>query len=444
MNKQKILILGLGTTGISAIDNLPQDQYELYAYDDRTELIEKLPEHVHPYDPDATIDLVLKSPGISMENKMVRTFVEQKVPVISDIELAYRLTATKHIFAITGTNGKTTVCLLLHRVLQEAGRKGYIGGNIAIGILEPALKATEDEYLVIECSSFQLETIETFRPEVAIITNISEDHLDHHGGLENYQKSKLRIFENQTDEDVLILNIDDPYLSGIGEENPRAYVTSVRNLEERGAYILDDQLWYNLGYGPTFFMDVKDLQLRGNHHLRNFLEVLVAARWLGVDPESIKETFMNFQGVEHRGEFVVKHEGVTVINDSKGTNIDSTVTAVDSIEEPIHLIAGGYNKGSDFSEMFEQIGHAIKKLYLIGETADIMMEEAEHAGVLSVQKFENLREATHAAMAEARTGETILLSPACASWDQYKNFEERGREFKQIVLEMWGDESEQA
>lgn len=443
MDKQKILILGLGATGKSAMDNLPQDQYELYAYDDREELTEGLPEYVQKYDPDVDFDLVLKSPGISMENKMVRTFVEQKIPIFSDIELAYLLTSSKHIFAITGTNGKTTVCLLLHQVLQDAGCSGYLGGNIGIGILEPALKANKDDYLIIECSSFQLETTEKFRPEIAIITNISEDHLDHHGGLENYQKSKLKIFKNQTDDDVLILNIDDSYLSNIGEENPRAFVTSVRNLEERGAYILDDKLWYNLGDGPTYFMDVKDLRLRGNHHLRNFLEVLVAARWLGVASDRIKETFMNFKGVEHRGEFILNHEGVTVINDSKGTNVDSTVTAVESIDEPVHLIAGGYNKGSDFSPMFDQIGQSIKKLYLIGETADLMKEEAESAGVLSVQKFDNLREATQAAMNEAKAGETIILSPACASWDQYNNFEERGREFKQIVLEMWGDESEE-
>lgn len=438
MDTKKLLVLGLGMTGQSAIKHLSKDAYQIYAYDDNDSFKENLPEYVEWYE-DQELDLVLKSPGIPMDNKLVQQLKEKEILIISDIELAYRMTKSAHIAAITGTNGKTTCAILLNKVLENAGLTSHLTGNVGIPILDTALEATKDDYLVIECSSFQLESTYLFKPNIAIITNITEDHLDHHAGIENYRESKLNICRNQTKEDTLILNIDDPYLCSLAEGLDQAYMVSINPIEEKGAYLSEGKLWYNLGEGPIEFMDVDDLYVIGEHNYINLLQVLVAALIIGVDPGSVRETFSAFKGVEHRMEFLLNHDGILVYNDSKGTNPQSTEVALMSLDAPVHLIAGGFDKGSDFQELFNKTGDKIDSIYAIGETKDKIVEEASVAGIKNIFEFKSLKEATELAMDRAKPGEIILLSPACASWGMYRNFEERGDEFKEIILNRWGD-----
>lgn len=432
----KVLICGLGTTGKSAMEIFDPLKTDIYVHDDNEKNYENLPKYVSIYSGE-DVDYMIKSPGIPLNHPFVKEIAEKGIEIISDIELAYRITECENIIAISGTNGKTTITSLLQEVFQEAGKTSYMGGNVGIGILPLAQKAKKDDILVIECSSFQLETTTTFAPKIAILTNVTEDHLDHHGSLENYQESKKKIFANQKEGDALILNVDDPYLAMLGEEREEAYVVSLHSVQQYGAYESEGELFYNIEGKPTFFMNRKEIGVVGDHNVRNLLEVLLAALLMGVEPESIRKTFQNFRGVEHRIEFVGEHNGVRAYNDSKGTNPDSTMVAVKAMEWDTLLLAGGYNKGSDYHELLESGKNKIKKLYLFGETAEIIEETAQELGYKNIERFPSLKDATLNALVEAKENEAILLSPACASWDQFKNYEERGREFKKLVKQFW-------
>ena len=426
-----ILIIGLGTTGMSAIDALYSKGFNIYVYDDNKENFNKCPENVAWYKGEE-IDFIIKSPGIPLSNPFVYDLMK-KYPIYSDIELAYRLTKCENIIAITGTNGKTTMVTLFQKVMDDANKKSYLGGNVGVGILPLALEAEKDDVMIIECSSFQLETIEKFKPKIAIISNITEDHIDHHGNVENYRNSKKNIFKNQDEDDFLILNIDDSYTAMIGEEHENAFVVSLLPIQQKGAYLSEGNLWFNLDDQPKKFMDRDELQVVGDHNVRNLLEVLLAALLIGVDEDSIRESFRTFKGVEHRIEFVDEYKKVKIYNDSKGTNPDSTIVAVDSMPGPVHLLAGGYNKGADFAPMFEKISSKIKNLYLFGETAPMLKKTAKEWGVENIYMFATMEEAVKKSFTKVKRGDAILLSPACASWDQFDNYADRGNKFKEIV-----------
>ena len=435
MRNKKILIYGLGTTGTSAIDAL-KDENELYVYDDdeaRTNMLEG----EFPFYDGQDVDFVVKSPGIPLDSGLLPEFEEREIPVISDIELAYRISECENFIAITGTNGKTTTTDLLYHLLIDGGKVAYVGGNIGVGVLPLAKRAKKDDYLVIECSSFQLETTLDFKPKVAILTNITEDHLDHHKSVEAYRKSKEKVFANQDSSDVLILNIDDPYLAMIGEEMDRALVVSTTPIQQDGAYKDQDLLYLSHEGEHIPLMKRSEMLLVGDHNVRNALEAALCAYVLGVDVASIKNTLMNYRGVSHRMEYVDTFNGVDYYNDSKGTNPDSTDVALASLAKPIHLLAGGFDKGSDFKALFEKHAASIAGLYVFGATKAVIKEEAMEAGIKNVSEFETMKEATEAAMDHAKEGEAVLLSPACASWDQFPNYRVRGDEFKAIVRERW-------
>lgn len=431
MDNKNILIIGLGMTGQSAIEALKPLAKNLYVYDDNKDMTLEAPEGTSWYQ-GQDLDLIVKSPGIPLSNPFVHEIMK-KYPLISDIELAYRLTRCKNIVAITGTNGKTTMTRLLEEVVKESGRRPFIGGNVGVGILPLALEAGEEDIMVIECSSFQLETIENFKPKIAIISNITEDHLDHHKDLEAYRESKKNIFKNQDESDYLILNIDDPYSAQVGEEEDRAYVVSLLPIQQKGAFLSEGALYYNLGEGPVNFMDRKDLKILGDHNTRNILEVLLAALLLGIGEEDIRNAFIKFNGVEHRIEFVTEYKGVKFYNDSKGTNPASSEVAISSMPGPVHLLAGGYDKGISFRSMLEKSRDRLKGIYLFGQTSQAFYGEAKEVGIDSVEIFENMEEALNQAFEKIEPGDVLLLSPACASWDQFKNHEERGRLFKEYV-----------
>lgn len=432
MKNKKILVYGLGKTGLSAIDALAEDN-TLYVYDDdpsHFDLAEGLP----VYDGES-VDFVIKSPCIPLDQGILPELEKRNIPVLSDIEIAYRISECENFLAITGTNGKTTVTDLLYHLLIDGGKVAYVGGNIGIGILPIAKRAGKDDILVIECSSFQLETIDEFKPKVAILTNITEDHLDHHKSVDSYRESKKNIYKNQGEGDYLILNIDDPYLAMTGEELGSPLVVSTTPIQQDGAYRDGDKLYLVLGGETIYLMDRDEMLLVGDHNVRNALEASLAAYIMGVDVESIRNTLMSYRGKDHRMEYVATIEGVDAYNDSKGTNPDSTDVALASFSRPVRLLAGGYDKGSDFKELFKRHREGIAGLYLFGETKSIMEEEAREEGVRNINVFETMEEATEKALDGSEEGDILLLSPACASWDQFKSYEERGDRFKALILE---------
>ncbi|MDO5301606.1 MAG: UDP-N-acetylmuramoyl-L-alanine--D-glutamate ligase [Tissierellia bacterium] len=432
--------MGLGMTGQTAIEAL-KDENQLYVHDDRRENVEKFSEFP-PYDENQPLDFVVKSPGIPMDHQLVQELMGRSVPIYSDVELAYQLTESEHIIAITGTNGKTTTTRLIYEMLKDGGFPAYIGGNVGIGILPLAKSARPEDILVIECSSFQLETTEKFHPQVAVLTNITSDHLDHHKTLEAYRESKEKIFANQTGGDALILNIDDSYLSLIGEAHEEAYVTSLNTRGERGAYVKDGKLCLKVAGNEEELLAVDELLMVGAHNVQNALQAALAARLMGLSVQSIAYTLRNFPGVEHRIEYVGTHRGVSYYNDSKGTNPDSTDVALASMKGPVHLLCGGYDKGSSFTQLFEKYRGSIAGAYIYGAVKEQMEREAREAGIKHIFPAEDLFSATEKAMKRGREGEAILLSPACASWDQFPNYEVRGREFKEFVQGKWSGDLE--
>lgn len=435
MKNKKILVYGMGKTGLSAIDALREDN-TLYIYDDDRSRLSIVSDEYPIYDGE-DVDFVVKSPSIPLDGGILPELLEREIPVISDIELAYHISDCENFLAITGTNGKTTVTDLLYHLLIDGGKVAYVGGNIGVGILPIAKRAEKNDMLVIECSSFQLETIVDFKPKVAILTNITEDHLDYHHSLEAYRKCKLNVYKNQDENDHLILNIDDPYLAMIGEGLDSALVVSTTPIQQDGAYSDRGKMYLVYGGETIYLMEEEEMFLLGEHNVRNALEASLCAYIMGVDPESIRKTLMTYKGKNHRMEFVTSHEGIDVYNDSKGTNPGSTDVALSSFKRPVRLLAGGHDKGSDFSELFRRHAKNIAGLYLYGETKDIMEREARDAGIETIAIFETLEEATLKAMEDARAGDALLLSPACASWGQFKNYEERGDCFKALITERW-------
>lgn len=434
MKNKKILVYGMGKTGLSAIDALAEDN-TLYVYDDDPSHLD-LAEGLPVYEGEE-VDFVVKSPSIPLDQGILPELERKNVPILSDIEVAYRISPCENFIAITGTNGKTTVTDLLYHLLIDGGKVAYVGGNIGIGILPIAKRAGKDDILVIECSSFQLETIDKFKPKVAILTNITEDHLDHHKSVDSYRESKKNIYKNQGEGDYLILNIDDPYLAMTGEELESPLVVSTTPIQQDGAYKGGDKLYLVYGGETIYLMDRDEMLLVGDHNVRNALEASLAAYIMGVDVESIRNTLMSYRGKDHRMEYVATIEGVDVYNDSKGTNPDSTDVALASFSRPVRLLAGGYDKGSDFKELFKRHHKGIAALYLFGETKSVLEEEARDEGVQTIYTFETMEEATEKALTDSEEGDILLLSPACASWDQFKSYEERGDLFKKLILEKW-------
>lgn len=381
------------------------------------------------------IDEVVVSPGVPLIIPIIQAAYEQGIPVIGEVEAAYRLTKTPFI-AITGTNGKTTTTTLLGEIFKASGRGTYVVGNIGDPITNYVGSAKEIEVFVTEISSFQLETIQTFRPRAAAILNLTPDHLDRHLTMENYVNAKGRIFENQTTEDLLVLNGDDELVCQLGEKarSKKAYF-SYKSKVDYGAWCLKGEIWINNGTENIFVCNEAELGIIGPHNTMNALAALTLAYFSGVTLAVIVQVLKSFQGVEHRLEMVGCFAGVTYINDSKGTNTNATITALNAVKEPIILLAGGYDKKEDYSELMELVAKRVKRLIVLGVTADDLIKTAKIKGVMAITRVETYEEAVACAKAEAQNGDTVLLSPACASWDMFDNYEIRGRVFKELVTE---------
>lgn len=379
-------------------------------------------------------DYLVLSPGVPLTVSILKQAQSKGIPIFSEIEFASWVCRGK-IIAVTGSNGKTTTATLLSELLSSAGIKTHLCGNVGLPFSEVAEDVTIDGVAVVEVSTFQLETIADFRPHIAMILNLSPDHLDRHGTFDEYKSLKYRITENQTDEDFLILNRDDKTLSG---DNPKTQAQrrffTTRELGDASVFVREGKLVASTERGAEQIIDVGKIRISGPHNLQNAAAVVCAASILGVSPEVQKKTLVTFAGVEHRMEMVGQVAGINFVNDSKATNVESVCFALRSLETPVYLIAGGRDKGGDFGNWIEYGKDKIKGVVVIGDAREKIF--ADLGKSFPVQMASSLEEAVRTCFDLAIPGETVLLSPGCSSFDMFESFEHRGRVFKQTVAEL--------
>ena len=448
---EKIMVAGAGKSGIEAARMLLELGASVLIYDENKELdVEKVKSTL----PDVgeisfklgvltkndikDISLCVISPGIDLAKDFVKLLDDNNVAVWSEIQLAYQKELGK-LVAITGTNGKTTTTALTGEILKKNYAETFVVGNIGVPYTTTALKTTENSVTVLETSSFQLETITDFRPHVSAILNITPDHLNRHKTMANYVAIKESITMNQTEDDFVVLNYDDPYLYDFGHsDRVKAKViwfSSSTNLEE-GYYLRDGSIFKKHDRVETKIINVDELILLGKHNYENVMAAIAMAECMRVPMSKICEALREFKGVEHRIEFVRERTGVKFYNDSKGTNPDAAINAIKAMPGKILLIGGGYDKGGEFDAWVESFGDKVKYLVLIGQTRDRIAECCKAHGFTNIMYAESLEEAVKVCVSYADMGDCVLLSPACASWDMFKCYEERGELFKQYVNEL--------
>jgi UDP-N-acetylmuramoylalanine--D-glutamate ligase len=383
-------------------------------------------------------DLIVVSPGVPLDTPELVQAKNFGRPVIGELELAARFLQGK-IVAITGSNGKTTTTALLGEILSGSGLLTLVGGNIGVPVVGLIDESTPDTWSVLEVSSFQLESTIEFRPTIAVILNITPDHLDRHGSFENYARAKERIFAAQDENDFVVLNADNtPAAEAATRAKSRVYWFSVEHPVEQGAWLQNGFVVYRSAKEASVeqVMPLKGIPLKGTHNVENVLAAVVAARLAGVQVEAIRRAIEKFQAVEHRLEYVATINGVEFYNDSKATNVDATAKAVAAFSSGIHLILGGKDKGSDYTLLSQLLRERVSAVYTIGSAAAKI--ESHLRGVVSLNSCETLDKAVSAAASAARPGEIVLLAPACSSFDQFENYEQRGRVFKELVGELRG------
>lgn len=440
----KILVIGAGVTGIAAVDALSGKVADLAIYDEgddqkQREIRDRFPE-IACYNQDNSPDLhgfthVLKSPGISPDHPILERAEEAGLPIVSDIELSYRLFPHRMILGITGTNGKTTTTALLSHILSLTEKTVHCLGNIGVGALPAFFQGSDDDYYVIELSSFQLHNSPTLRARIAGVLNLSPDHINWHGSMDAYVSDKLRLVRNQTKDDVCVLNIDDPVLRKEMETAPGTVVPISLKETTSGFYLEEDHCMEN---GHVYF-DFSQMLLPGLHNRQNALVAIAMAKALGVEDAIIHEGLRTFQGVAHRIEFVQEIGGIKFYNDSKGTNVDASIKAIEALPAPLRLLAGGMDKKISFVPLIKAAMGIVCKLYLYGETKYLIEQTAKECGFSEIEIFEDLPAAVIKAYRDSIPGDIVLLSPASASWDMYPNFETRGDHFKEIVAGLGGE-----
>lgn len=446
---QKVLVAGTGISGISAAKLLLAQGGEVVLYDGNEKLSEE--KLKAKFDEGAKVTIVLGelkktdlmgvelcviSPGIPLEAPFVAVIDEAKIPIWSEIELAYHCSKGK-LAAITGTNGKTTTTALTGEIMRKFYKSVFVVGNIGDPYTAHALETTDESVTVAEVSSFQLETIMDFHPNVSAILNITPDHLNRHGTMENYIEVKERVAVNQTEDDCIVLNYDDKVLREFGEKKdlkPKViFFSSTQTLKE-GMYLDGDMMIYAHDGKKEEVLNVKtDMQLLGKHNHENVMAAVAMSIRMGVPMDLIRKAVKEFKAVEHRIEFVLERSGVRYYNDSKGTNPDAAIQAIRAMPGPTVLIAGGYDKHSEYDEWIEAFGDKVKYLVLIGQTRDKIAECARSHGFTDIMYAEDMPEAVRVCAAYANAGDNVLLSPACASWGMFDNYEQRGEIFKECV-----------
>lgn len=434
-----IVVLGLARSGTAAAEALLANNKTIRVNDkqatEQDEVVIRLKEMgaevvigSHPISILDGMDIVVKNPGISYDNPIVAEAMQRDIPIITEIELAYYL-FDGPIIGVTGSNGKTTTTTLVTDMLKKSDRPVKVAGNIGIVATEAVQSMKEDEALVLELSSFQLQGTEKFRPTTAILLNIFEAHLDYHKTLGNYKQAKFNIFRNQTEDDYLIYNAEDKAIAEeVKDARAKLVPFSVQQKLEAGAWI-DDKYAY---FKNEKIIELSKIVLVGEHNLQNILAAIAAAKLNGATNEGICQVLTTFSGVEHRLQFVENVNGRLFYNDSKATNILATQKALDSFKQPTILLAGGLDRGNAFTDLQPHLKH-VRAMVVFGQTAGKLKRLAAEVGIEKVVESENVEDAVKAAYSISEENEIILLSPACASWDQYRTFEERGDMFVQAV-----------
>jgi UDP-N-acetylmuramoylalanine--D-glutamate ligase len=440
---KRVLVVGLGRSGVAAAFFLEEKGARVTVSDAKTEdqLRELIPSLLdrgvaveagrHGERTFRDQDLIVVSPGVPYDEPHLQQARSLGVPVIGEVELAARF-LQGHIVAITGSNGKTTTTTLAGEILAQAGLKTQVGGNIGKPVIEMLAGATADTWNVLEISSFQLETIETFHPRIAVVLNVTPDHLDRHRTFAGYVAAKARIFENQGAQDFAVLNLDDATCVSLAQRVAAQVLGfSRREPVKAGAYLHAGRIFYRDAQGEHEVMPVADIPLKGAHNHENVLAAVCVALLAGCKTAQVRAAVQGFRAVEHRLEFVARINGVEYYNDSKATNVDATIKALESFPGGIHLILGGKDKGSDYSVLNALLRERVKRVYTIGAAAGKIEEQT--AGAAPVARAETLETAVRNASDAARAGDVVLLAPACASFDQFSSYEHRGRAFKELV-----------
>jgi UDP-N-acetylmuramoylalanine--D-glutamate ligase len=448
---KRVLVVGLGKSGVASALFLSERGARVAVSDARSpeQLREEIPvllDHgisvetgQHGERTFRDQDLIVVSPGVPFDVPQLVQARARGIPVIGEVELAARF-LQGHIVAITGSNGKTTTTTLAGEILSAGGRKTLVGGNIGTPAITFVDRSTQDTWLVLEISSFQLETVETFHPHIAVVLNITPDHLDRHHTFENYAAAKARIFENQTAGDFVVLNADnEPCVETASKAKPPARWFSRLNEVGSGAFVRAEQIVWRDEAGERDIMPVSEISLKGAHNVENVLAAVCVGMLAGIEPLQIRRAVAGFKAVEHRLEYVATVRGVEYYNDSKATNVDATIKALESFPGRIHLVLGGKDKGSDYSLLNSLLKERVKRVYTIGTAAAKIEAQASGTEIVSAGTLEAaVRRASEAATA----GDIVLLAPACASFDQFDSYEHRGSVFKDLVRQLAAREQE--
>lgn len=472
---KSVVVIGAGKSGIGAANLLSELGADVTITDIKTEkalkdFIEKLNPSVklvlggHPEWIFNDIDLIVISPGVPMDIPPLKVATEKGIKIIGELELAYQIVksdklrmptkesffvtcnSSPHFLAVTGTNGKSTTAVLLDLMLRKGGSKTILGGNIGNALTEAlrAMRYALPDFIVAEVSSFQLESIEDFRPKVAAILNITPNHLDRYYSFKEYSNAKARIFENQREEDFLVINADDPVTIKVKSEKlkakserPKIFYFS-RKKKVEGVYLRDGMIYCNfpnfsLTHYPLLMAD--EINMRGAHNIENAMAAAAMALLSGCPLDAVVDSLREFSGLEHRLEFVREIDGVMYFNDSKATNVGAVIKSLEAFTEPIILIAGGRDKGGDFSVLRHLVKEKVKTAILIGESVEKLKKAFEDITNIAIAR--DLIEAVNISHSIAVKGDVVILSPGCASFDMFADFEDRGRQFKQAVMDIW-------
>ena len=442
LDGKRVLVVGLARTGVATAHFCAARGAHVTAIDDRGE--EQLGDSLQELrkigctlafggDSIANFgaqDLIVPSPGVPSNHPVLVAARQARVPVWSEIELAWRFLRGR-LIGVTGSNGKTTTTLLIGHILAGSGKQAIVAGNIGTPLIAHVDQSNDKTITVAELSSFQLELIDSFRPDISVLLNLTPDHLDRHASFEDYARAKRRIFENQTEHDAAVINADDPAATQPAPSRAQIFWFSRAKRVVSGAYLRGEQIIFRREGEDTWLLDRADISLRGEHNLENVLAAGSAAFLAGVAPAEIAAAVCSFPGVEHRLEFVTKISGVSFFNDSKATNVDATIKALQAFSGGLFVILGGKDKGTDYTPLVSVLRERAELVLLIGAAAEKIA--AQLGGAVPLERAGTLQRAVARAYEHAREGDTVLLAPACASFDQFENYEHRGRTFKELV-----------
>ena len=439
---KKVLVIGLGKTGIASARFLAHKGAIVFVTDEKMSALPSelsgLGIEFSPYDVSARgFDLIVPSPGVPQFNQILTQATATGIEVVSELELASRFLKVP-IIAITGTNGKTTTTSLIAEMLIAGGKKVFVGGNIGNPVIDYVLGAQDDDFVVLEVSSFQLLHTATFHPQIALVLNITRDHTDYHGSFREYAIAKGKIFANQTSDDVAIINAEDATtVNGASQiQAKKLYFSSCREVDD-GMYFAEQKLNCVVGRIKGAEYGIEKIRLPGLHNVENIMAAFLTAEFSGVKPTAIIQALGKFRGIAHRIEFVAENKGVSFYDDSKGTNVDAALRAIESFAGPLVLLLGGKDKDGDFSTLAEAIKNKVRKLILFGDARCVIGDAI--GNIVDTVSVATMKEATKLAYSDACSGDVVLLSPACASFDEFNSYKHRGEVFQQIVKEMIGN-----